>query len=199
MTHSNSTADLDLTPTELLRRMNNIVRFGTVAEVRLTPPARCRIKSGDVLTDWLPWSTLRAGKATVWWPPTKGEQVVLLSPGGDLASAIVIPASFCDAIPQSSVKAEEMRIHFDNGDSIVHNSATGSLAMRATKRISLTAAEGIDLRSDTEITLSAADTTWRIAAGRTTTNQDVVAQGISAVHHRHRDVKSGTDRSGEPG
>ena len=162
--------------------MNNIVRFGTVAEVRLSNPARVRVQSGELLTQWLPWSTVRAGKATVWWPPTLGEQVLLLSPGGDLAQAMVLPASFSDANPQPSESADELRIQFDNGDTLVHNHAEGSFALNCAN----------------SITLQAADSVLTIADGQITSNVDVVAEGISLVHHKTTKVVAGLGLSGEP-
>ena len=162
--------------------MNNIVRFGTVAEVRLAPPARVRVQSGDLLTDWLPWSTVRAGKATVWWPPTLGEQVVLLSPGGDLAQAMALPACFSDTHPQPSQSADELRIQFDNGDTLVHNQAEGSF----------------DLACTNAITLRAAGSVLTIADGQVTSNVDVVAQGISVVHHKHPGIVKGLALTEEP-
>ena len=56
-------------PLEILRRVENIVRAGTVAEVRHGKPARCRVRTGDLLTNWVPWMAGRAGgKRRQWWP-----------------------------------------------------------------------------------------------------------------------------------
>lgn len=74
---------------EILRLLNNLIRLGTIAEV--DPVAvRVRVQTGDNETDWLPWITARAGTTRDWDPPTVGEQVVLFSPAGDLAQALVL-------------------------------------------------------------------------------------------------------------
>jgi phage baseplate assembly protein V len=74
---------------ELLRLINNLIRLGTVAEV--DPAAvRCRIKIGDLETNWIRWVSARAGTTRDWDPPTVGEQVVVFAPGGDLSAAFFI-------------------------------------------------------------------------------------------------------------
>lgn len=90
-------------PYEQLRRAQNAVSFGTITEVRTKAPARCRVKVGDVVTDWVPWLTIRAAgakQAGFWWPPEAGEQVVLLAPGGDMRQAIALTSVFSDAMPE---------------------------------------------------------------------------------------------------
>src|SRR5205085_2193946 len=76
-----------VTTTELIRRLEQLLRYGTVAEVDLGA-ARCRVKSGELLSNWVPWFAQRAGQTRHWSPPTVGEQCLLLSPGGDTAAAV---------------------------------------------------------------------------------------------------------------
>lgn len=68
---------------ELQRKLANIVRIGLVKEIDYEK-AKVRVKIGEFLTDWLPWITERAGKDTSWAPPDIDEQVVVLSPFGEL-------------------------------------------------------------------------------------------------------------------
>lgn len=91
-------------PFEILRRLENIARVGTIAEVRTGRPARCRIRCGNITTNWIPWVTGRAaGEAgSVWWPPKVGEQCLMLAPGGDLMNAVVLPGAYSDANPRSA-------------------------------------------------------------------------------------------------
>jgi phage baseplate assembly protein V len=86
---------------ELLRLINNLVRLGTIAEVD-HDAARVRVQIGELLTAWLPWLEARAGTTRTWSPPTVGEQVVVLSPGGDLAAAVVLTGLYQDAHPAPS-------------------------------------------------------------------------------------------------
>lgn len=79
---------------DLERRTANAIRYGTVLAVDYAA-ARVRIKSGEIETAWLPWSTGRASAAKRRWdPPEVGEQVVLLAPTGDLRQAVVLTGVF---------------------------------------------------------------------------------------------------------
>jgi len=79
--------------TDTERRVANVVRFGTIAEADYAR-ARMRVRSGNVVTGWLPFTTGRAQGNRTWSPPEVGEQVVLVAPGGDLAQAVVIGAVY---------------------------------------------------------------------------------------------------------
>ncbi|HDH7156796.1 TPA: phage baseplate assembly protein V [Escherichia coli] len=69
--------------TEIMRLITNLIRTGVVTEVD-RENWLCRVKTGDLETNWINWLTLRAGNARTWWKPSEGEQVVLLSLGGNL-------------------------------------------------------------------------------------------------------------------
>ena len=49
-------------PLEILRRLENLVRLGTIAEVRHAKPARVRVNTGELLPTWGPWIDQRAGE-----------------------------------------------------------------------------------------------------------------------------------------
>ncbi len=83
---------------ELLRLLHNLIRLGTIAEVD-HHAARVRVKTGELLTDWLPWLEGRAGTTRDWDPPTQGEQVILFSPGGDPAAGVVLCGLCSNAHP----------------------------------------------------------------------------------------------------
>ncbi|WP_395460277.1 phage baseplate assembly protein V [Wolbachia endosymbiont (group B) of Myelois circumvoluta] len=74
---------------ELQRKLANIVRIGVVKEVDYEK-AKVRVKIGELLTDFLPWITSRAGEERSWLPPSINEQVVILSPLGELSLGIVL-------------------------------------------------------------------------------------------------------------
>ncbi|EFO1326636.1 phage baseplate assembly protein V [Escherichia coli] len=74
--------------TEIMRLITNLIRTGVVTEVD-RENWLCRVKTGDLETNWISWLTLRAGNARTWWRPSEGEQVVLLSLGGNLEPDMV--------------------------------------------------------------------------------------------------------------
>ena len=87
---------------DLLRLLQNLIRLGTIAEVK---EAEARVQLGPTLTtEWLNWSTLRAGSRRIWSAPTIGEKVIVFSPGGDLTRGIVVPALYSQEFdaPESS-------------------------------------------------------------------------------------------------
>lgn len=74
---------------ELSRKLANIIRIGIVKEVDYEK-AKARVKIGEFLTDFLPWITSRAGEERSWLPPSINEQVVILSPLGELSLGVVL-------------------------------------------------------------------------------------------------------------
>ena len=87
---------------ELARRLANVVRAGTVAELD-AGGYRVRVrydtdeKGAAILTAPIPWAVARAGPDRTWWAPEVGEQVLLLAPSGELTQAIALPALYSDA------------------------------------------------------------------------------------------------------
>ena len=50
--------------------------------------------SDSFIRGWMPWVATRAGYDGEWWAPEKGEQVVVVSPSGDLAQGIIVGSIF---------------------------------------------------------------------------------------------------------
>ena len=180
-------------PAELLRLIHNLIKLGTVADIDLSA-ARCRVAIGDLLTAWLPWLTARAGESNTWDPPSIGEQVVILSPGGDLACGIVLAGLYQTSRPAPSDKASEWRREFPDGSWVAYDAATHELAVSSIATVKITAADGLQILGVTTID------------GNTTINGTVDFNGSSVKHngtniggtHRHGLVQSGPDISGDP-
>lgn len=138
---------------DILRRLENIVRFGIVAEVDLaSTPARCRVKSGNITTDFLPFVHGRAGTTTDWDPVTKGEQVIILSPSGETGAGIVIPAIHQASIPAPSNSASEFVRKFPDGAVIKYNHESGHLDVTGIKTGTI--------QAETSITVDTPDATF---------------------------------------
>lgn len=91
---------------DLYRRVNNLLRVGKVVAVDYAV-ARARVKIGNITTDFLPWMT---PSTAAWIPLKNGEQVVVLSPGGDLRFGMILPALYQSAKSAPSDDAEEIAI-----------------------------------------------------------------------------------------
>lgn len=105
---------------ELDRKLANLIRVGTVKEADYKK-ARVRIQIGKILTDWLPWVTSRAGQDRNWSAPSVGEQVVLLSPSGEMAQGVVIPAIYQNKHPAPSDKETDVAFVFQDGSKAIYD------------------------------------------------------------------------------
>ena len=186
-------------PYETQRRMENIVRKGTVSAVRLTAPARVRVKSGDNVTDWLPWIAVRAGGVNggrTWHPPVAGEQCTVLAPGGDLAQAVVLLGLYSDAMPQGSEQANCDRTDWDEEN--YFEWLRGVLTVYCMEGINLSTPNTSLQMEGSTVTITGGGAVFTIGPDRITSNVDIVAQGVSLVSHRHKDVRVGDDLTGAP-
>ena len=87
------------------RRIENLIRFGTIAEVDLSA-AKAKVQSGGILTDFLPFLTLRTGSTVTWSPPTVGEQCVILAMSGELTTACILVGLYTQNEP--SIKSAQI-------------------------------------------------------------------------------------------
>src|SRR5471032_1553647 len=129
---------------DIMRLLNNLVRIGIVTAIDLEN-ARCRVTTGNNITAWLPWMTSRAGRTRSWWAPSVGEQVLLLSMGGELTTAFVLPAIFSDANPAPSASADAVHLSFPDGAVIEYEPATSALTVTGVKTATLSAAEKVSV------------------------------------------------------
>lgn len=123
---------------DLRRRFENTVRLGTIAEADY-PAARVRVAIGPLRTAWLPWLTSRAGADRSWHAPELGEQVVVLSPSGDLAQGVVLPAIFYNAHPANAATPTVHRATYADGAVIEYDRAAHELKLTIPGRITLNA------------------------------------------------------------
>ncbi|WP_189530338.1 phage baseplate assembly protein V [Paludibacterium paludis] len=126
---------------DILRRLESMIRIGTIAEVRLGKPPRVRVSSGGLTSDWRPWCAVRAGTTSDWSPPVKGEQVLMLSPSGNPESALIIGGIFSDAFPAPSDSADLWLRKFPDGAVIEYNHVTGALSATGMKTATVQASE----------------------------------------------------------
>lgn len=174
--------DTPIAPLDLLRRLENLLRPGTVQAVDHAA-ARVRIASGDLLTDWLPWVERRAGTSSTWSPPTVGEQCLLLCPGGEMAAGLVLVGLYSDNHPAPVDDPDVHRTVYADGAVIEYDQAAHTLSatLPAGATVNITAPGGITLDTPT-----------------VTVTGDVVASGISLVNHIHGGVRAGGETSGAP-
>lgn len=144
-----------MTNAEIYRLIMNMIRFGIVEQVNLTlDPPKARVRCGELLTDWVPRSVRRAGNASSWWPPTEGEQVIILSAGGELSAGVIIAALYQKSAPAPMNTANTQHITHPDGAVIEYNADTGALKATGIKTATLDAGESINATAP-EITCTA--------------------------------------------
>lgn len=173
--------------TELDRRLSNLIRIGTVDQADYAA-AEVRVKAGDILTGWLPWMTRRAGGDVSWHAPEVGEQVLILSPSGELNQGVVLAGLFQSAHPQPVDTPEKQHTLYKDGAVIEYDRAAHHLkaVLPAGATVELIADGGIAITGDIALT------------GTLTASVDVIAGGISLHNHTHGGVQAGGSQTGAP-
>ncbi|MGJ7088859.1 phage baseplate assembly protein V [Morganella morganii] len=142
-----------MTLNELERLISNLLRVGVVEEVD-TEKMVCRVRTGDILTDWIRWGADRAGAGRSWWPPVAGEQVIIGAVNGELTTAFVLCSLYSDANGAPSHSAQAMHKTFSDGAVIEYEPETGELTVTGIQKATVNAAQKIDATAP-EVTVTA--------------------------------------------
>ncbi|MCU5775856.1 phage baseplate assembly protein V [Erwiniaceae bacterium BAC15a-03b] len=129
---------------ETQRLLRNLIRIGTVTDLDLDN-GLCRVLTGANTTDWLHWITGSAGNVRSWRAPSIGEQVLILSLGGELDSAVVLTGIFSDDFPAPSASADAVHFTFPDGAVIEYEPATGALTATGIKTATIEAADSVSV------------------------------------------------------
>jgi phage baseplate assembly protein V len=171
---------------ELTRLLNNLIRIGTIAEIDYVA-VRARVRLGPtLLSDWRPWAAQRAGNAQTWWAPSKGEPIVFLSPGGDLARGVITQSLYSEAAPAPSHSPNVSRTNYPDGAYVQYDHGNHAMEaiLPADSSATLTA-DSITVNASTvtanaqKITCNAPDTT---CTGDLTVGGNLAVAGSSALN-----------------
>lgn len=186
--------------TEIMRLITNLIRTGTVTEVD-RDNWLCRVKTGELETNWINWLTLRAGNSRTWWKPSVGEQVVLFSLGGNLETAFALPAVYSNQFPPPSNSEDGSMTEYPDGGWFEYEPETGRWYVRGIKSMVIEAADNVTFKTENFV----------VEADTTRINSNVVingavnqgggpmdSNGIVVDDHAHNKVKSGGETSGGP-
>lgn len=80
---------------DLSRRVANLIRLGKIAEVK---DSQVKVSIGKVITNWLPVLSM-AGDTSCWIPISVGEQVMVISPYGEMSQAVVLRSINYNSFP----------------------------------------------------------------------------------------------------
>jgi len=143
---------------EILRRIENMQRFGTIAELDLEI-AKARVQydtdeNGDpVLTGWIKWTVKFASANNEWNPPKIGEQVLFLSPSGNMSIAVIVARLNQTAHPAKSNSSTLIQQEFSDGAIFQYDTDTHQLdfILPDGGKINFVAPAGISMQGDTEL------------------------------------------------
>lgn len=99
--------------TDLERRVSNTVLVGKVSQVDHAK-ARYRVKAGNFESDWLPFTSARAGNTRTYDSLDVDEQVVMVSPSGDPSQAVIV-GSIATQAKQAADKGNIHRTVYPDG------------------------------------------------------------------------------------
>ncbi|MEM4987647.1 phage baseplate assembly protein V [Collimonas sp. H4R21] len=156
---------------ELLRLLLNLIRFGTIADID-HDAQRVRVQVGKNTTTWRPWINMRAGDAQTWFPPSLGEQVIVLSPEGDFTQAAILPAIYSDKFKSPSSNPAYHTTRYSDGAIVQYDRESHTLSATLPDGTSVTAAPGL-------VTSNAEDT---ICTGNLTVKKNLTVEGFAALN-----------------
>ncbi|AZU37139.1 baseplate assembly protein V [Wolbachia endosymbiont of Bemisia tabaci] len=125
---------------ELNRKLANIIRIGLVKEIDYEK-AKAKVKIGEIVTDFLPWITSKAGKDRDWYPPDIGEQVMIFSPFGELSLGVVLGGIYQKKYSAPENKEEINSVKFQDGTRLLYDKEKHHLEIEVVDKITLKAGE----------------------------------------------------------
>lgn len=175
------------TPEDTPTDADQLIRFGTVVSVDLAA-ARCVVSlDDDAQTGPIRWLEMRMGLTRTWSPPSKGEQVLVLCPAGEIAAAVAMRGLVSDAFPPPDDGLIEV-MRFRDGAALSYDADNHALAfvLPGGGSLRVVAPGGVQIEGDLSCT------------GTIAAEVDVVAAGISGKGHHHDKVQAGAALSGGP-
>jgi phage baseplate assembly protein V len=208
------------------RRLEQLIRLGIIAEVDHAK-ALCRVRCGDLQSDWLPWLERRTGETRTWNPPTVGEQCLWISPSGNTdGGGCVLLGLYSANAP--SFSPDETLIVFPDGATAHYNHVTGALDVAGIKTATVQAADHVTVdcpestftgnvtiegnltvkgRATVEQLLTylagmsgqgGAGGGTKISGPITHADGDLASNGVVLHTHKHGDTQPGSGTTGAP-
>lgn len=175
---------------DLQRLIENLIRIASISDVDYDDPEnpQCRCLVGEIKTNWLSVGHTRMGAVKDWNPPSVGEQVVLVSPCGDLSQAVIIAALSSTAQPSPDTDPKKPKRSYPDGAVIEYDYQNHKLSaiLPEGATFELKSDGGLKVTGDIDL------------AGGITTTKDVVIKGVSFLGHVHSGVAGGNNNTAVP-
>ena len=196
------------------RRLENIVRFGTVKTINPSKPIpRVIVNLGDIETPEIRCLNIRSGDDSTWDMPSINEECVVISPCGDIGpTSFVLYGFYNDDHPAPSDDLNKKIRMFADGCVIAYDIAAHHLSavLPSGGTAVLTADGGVTVNGDTTIngnlqvngstamtgnnTVGGSQSVQGSShsSGTFSSDGDVTASGISLTGHTHPGDSGGT-------
>jgi phage baseplate assembly protein V len=196
------------------RRLENIVRFGTIKTINPSKPIpRVIVNLGDIETPEIRCLNIRSGADSTWDMPSMNEECVVISPCGDIGpTSFVLYGFYNDDHPAPSDDLNKKIRMFADGCVIAYDVAAHHLSavLPSGGTAVLTADGGVTVNGDTTINgnLQVNGSTAMTgnntvggsqlvqgsshSSGTFSSDGDVTASGISLTGHTHPGDSGGT-------
>lgn len=141
------------TPEDTPTDPDQLIRFGTIASVDLGA-ARCVVTlDDDSASPPIRWIEMRMGRTRTWSPPSRGEQVVLLCPAGEIGAAVALRGLLSDAFPAPGNSLIEFLAAWDDGGAITYDPTGHDLVITlpASGKITIIAPSGVGIEGDLSV------------------------------------------------
>ena len=196
------------------RRLENIVRFGTIKTINPSKPIpRVIVNLGDIETPEIRCLNIRSGADSTWDMPSENEECVVISPCGDIGpTSFVLYGFYNDDHPAPSDDLNKKIRMFADGCVIAYDISAHHLSavLPSGGTAVLTADGGVTVNGDTTINgnLQVNGSTAMTgnntvggsqlvqgsshSSGTFSSDGDVTASGISLTGHTHPGDSGGT-------
>ena len=170
---------------ELHRRLENLIRFGTIKTIHPAKPfTTVTVTIGEITTAKLRFLTLRAGKTKTWDPPTIGEEVMVLSPSGVLEMGVAIAGFNNQDNPSPSDNVDKTIRVFEDGCILAYDVSSHHLSaiLPPGGTVELTADGGVTVNANGGVTVNANDgLIINAVSGGTTHNGNLTVNGSTVT------------------
>jgi len=140
---------------ELNRRLANMLLLGKVVDVSFDECIpKVKVTIGDLQTTWLPMLVQRAGSDVSFWALEKGEQVLVLSPSGELTQGVVLGSINQKSTPSIGDSNDIHRTEYSDGAVIEYDRKAHYLkiALPPGGKAELIADGGLTVTGDVKVT-----------------------------------------------
>jgi phage baseplate assembly protein V len=168
---------------DLERRLNNQAMIGTILEVDHST-RKLRVQIGEIRTAWLSWPAEMGRNFRRWRPLRAGQQVVLASPSGDPAQAVITGMLYSSVLPAPSDNPDLDITEFEDGTRFQYDSAShvikiycvGGIVVENANSITIETGSTLDITAGGAATLKAPSVT--VDSPQSTFTGKVTIQGL---------------------